>query len=415
MTAITCKEREYLRELAKKQMEYAHLPEMEEKKKMWFDLNTGKEAVPPVVVESWTFDPDMMPDSVFQCISPKAREVEYKLLKNIREYELIHDDKVIPDFYPMRYQVDVDEFGIKVEEKHAVDANGRNVGYEYVAPIQDLEEDFYMLKPSEIHVKWDETEKEKNFVQEILGDIMPVELIGTPPDIALSLHMSRLLGLEGMMMALYDCPEMVHKLMEYLANNQLRVMKAYEENGILTVNNGNHESCLSSFCFTDEIPKEPFDKPRVKDIWLWTENEETASVSPDMFREFFLPYTAKVANEIGLVYYGCCEPLHFVLEDVLKAIPNTRKVSVSPWSDQEQIGEILRGTKVVFSRKPLANYLSIDKTFHEDAWAAHINETLHAARGCQCEILMRDIYQVAELANVKRAVEIAKSLAKNRP
>ena len=73
---ITENERFYLRELAKKQMEYAHLPEMEEKKKMWYDLNMGRPVAPPVVVESWTFEQDIMPEYICQCTSPLAREME---------------------------------------------------------------------------------------------------------------------------------------------------------------------------------------------------------------------------------------------------------------------------------------------------------------------------------------------------
>ncbi|MBI2505709.1 MAG: hypothetical protein HYW07_21050, partial [Candidatus Latescibacteria bacterium] len=55
-------ERLYLRELARKQAEYAALPVMAERKQMWYDLNDGKPEVrPPVVIETGTFDRDFMP------------------------------------------------------------------------------------------------------------------------------------------------------------------------------------------------------------------------------------------------------------------------------------------------------------------------------------------------------------------
>lgn len=409
---ITGTERAYLRELAKRQLEYSCLPEMEDKKENWMRLNTGRRAVPPVVVETDTFRQDMVPDSMLHCQGKKAREIEYELLKNIRQFELLQDDKVIPGTFRVPYCVEIDEFGIPVEEHHATDAKGRNVGYEYKSPIQDLEEDFELLKPSEVKIDWEKTRKNREFVQEILGDILPVEMVGIPPIIAMPWQVSRLLGLENMMVSMYDCPEAMLRLMDYLTENQIRVMHRYQTEGILTLNNGDHDTCLSSPGFTDRLPQSGQNQVMLKDIWMWAEAEETASISPDMFREFFLPYMAKACQEVGLIYYGCCEPMQLVWQDVIKAIPNIRKVSISPWSDQQQMGEMLRGTDVVFSRKPFANYLGVDTTFDEEAWKCHIAETLQAARGCQCEIIMRDIYQVPDLDSVRRAVKIAKQMAK---
>lgn len=425
MEGMTEKERLYLRELAKRQKEYASLPEMEEKKKAWFDLNMGRPAVPPVVVETGTFGQEIMPEGILRCESPKAREMEYRLLKQIREYEQIHDDKVVPGEYPVDYRVEVNEFGIPVEERHAVDAQGRSVGYEYHSPIRDLEEDFHLLKPASLKLDRKGTQEEVQLAREVLGDILPVTLRGIPPIIAMPWQASRLLGLEGMMLSMYDCPEAMHKLMEYLTDNQIRIMEAYEKEGILTLNNRNQETCMSSYGFTEELPRKAESSfrqeasqedggIRLKDIWIWAEAEETASISPEMFREFFLPYMARACSRMGLIYYGCCEPMEGNWPGLIQAIPNIRKVSVSPFSNQEQMGEMLRGTGIVFSRKPLANYLSIGSRLDEEAWKGHIQETLEAARGCQCEIIMRDIYQVGSLEKVRRAVELAKGLAANR-
>ena len=54
-----------LRDLAFRQAEYAALPVMEERRRQWFDLNAGRtDARPPVVIETWTFDRDFLPDSL---------------------------------------------------------------------------------------------------------------------------------------------------------------------------------------------------------------------------------------------------------------------------------------------------------------------------------------------------------------
>ena len=59
-------ERTYLRELAKRQAEYAALPIMEARKQMWYAINDAHPgARPPVIIETWTFDRDFMPESIF--------------------------------------------------------------------------------------------------------------------------------------------------------------------------------------------------------------------------------------------------------------------------------------------------------------------------------------------------------------
>ncbi len=406
---ITNAERLYLRGLAKKQLEYASLPVMAERKQQWMNLNTGKRSIPPVIVETWTFDNDFMPEDLYRCQSPAARRVESVLLRNIREHELIDDDKVMPDFFPVDHAVSINEFGFDIETRHATDGSGLAVGYQYDHPIEDLERDFGKLNPASIVIDREASQQKLDFVNEIFGDILPVVFDGTPPYVGLTEKVIKLMGMERFYMAMMDQPDSVHRLMRHLAESQIGIMRFYEREGLLTLNNGNHQTCMSSYGFTDELPAEGFDgrHVRTKDIWLWVEAEEMAGASPNMFREFVLPYVAEVSSILGLVYYGCCEPLHAFWPDIHTAIPNIRKVSVSPWCDQRRMGEYLRDTGVVYSRKPSAVYLGVDDSLDEEAWRAHIRETAIAAKGCQLEIIIRDVYKVKDLENVRRAVEIA--------
>ena len=131
-------------------------------------------------------------------------------------------------------------------------------------------------------------------------------------------------------------------------------------------------------------------------------------MSPTMFRDFFLPYLARATSRFGLVYYGCCEPAHPFWEDI-RRLPHLKKVSISRWCDQKFMGDALRGTDIVFSRKPDPNFLSVDKTLNEEGWATHIRETLVATRGVFVEFIVRDVYTVHDnLNNPRRCVEIAR-------
>lgn len=407
--SITAPERQYLRDLAKQQLEIASLPVMEKRKRQWQNLNTGKPAAPPVVVETWTFDGDMMPESIYRCQSPAARRVESVLLRNIREHELIDDDKVVPDFFPVGVAVAIDDFGFAIEAAHADDGNGMDVGYRYAHPVEDLERDFGKLRPATVSVDREASRRNLAFAGDILGDILAVAADGVPPYVGLTEKVIKLMGMERFYVAMMDEPDAVHRLMRYLTDGQTEILRFFEREGLLTLNNGNHQTCMSSYGFTGELPSAGFEgRVRLKDIWLWVEAEEMAGASPGMFREFVLPYVAEVSELLGLVYYGCCEPMHPLWPDIRAAIPNVRKVSVSPWCDQRKMGEYLRGTGVVFSRKPSPNYLGVDIALDEQAWAAHIRETAEAASGCQLEIIMRDVYRIRDFASVRRAVEIAR-------
>jgi hypothetical protein len=411
MYEITKPETTYLRELAKKQMEYARLPEMALRAEQWTRNNDGLPAIPPVVVETWTFDPDMMPEGIFFCTSPDARKIEYILLKNIREYELIHDDKVIPDFYPVPWKVDIDWFGIAAGKTHAKDSAGRDVGFSFDAPIRDPEQDLERLKPAAVSLDRKGTEAEANFIREALDDILPVKVTGELKGVELSCMAVSLCGMENLWTFIVDCPDAVHRLMGYLTKNQLAVNEFYEKEGLLTPNCGNSDVGQSSYGFTARLPRKAAETVKLSDVWMFIEMEETSSISPDMFREFFLPHASELCAGLGAIYYGCCEPLHVNWPDIYRAIPNIRKVSVSPWCDQRKMGELLRGTGVVFSRKPRANYLGVAKSLDEEAWRSHIDETFSAAQGNPCEVIMRDIYQVPSLETVRRAVVIAREEA----
>jgi len=409
---LTKAERIYLRELAKKQAEYASLPVMKERKQMWYDLNDGKaNPRPPVIAETWTFDRDFMPGSVYKCTSETGRSLEYQLLKKIRNHELINDDKVTPDTFDIDWWVNIDYMGVEIPSESVADHQGVNTGYRFKHPITDLERDLPMLKPAVCSVDRQGTMEWKAFLETLFGDILPVEIRGGIHGATmLTYQVVALMGMEAYFSAFYECPEKVHELMAYLRDNALRVMRWSEKEGLLRSNNGNEVSFGSSYNFTAKLPASNhrgFGAP-LSDMWGCSNSQETVGVSPAMFNEFCFPYYRDVCEPMGLLYYGCCEPTHPYWED-LKRLPHLKKISISKWCDQKFMGEALQGNKIVFSRKPDPNLLGVAVKLDEDAWRAHIRETLEATRGVSVEFIIRDVYTVhGNLGKPKRAVEIAR-------
>jgi hypothetical protein len=112
-----------------------------------------------------------------------------------------------------------------------------------------------------------------------------------------------------------------------------------------------------------------------------------------MFREFEIEYARRICARFGLVYYGCCDPLDRKMKEV-RMLPNVRKVSMSPWADQER-GAAEIGGDYVFSRKPSPAFLAPER-FEADK----VREDLLATRricersGCALEYILKDISTV---------------------
>jgi hypothetical protein len=408
-------ERTYLRSLAQKQAGYAALPVMTERKKMWYGLNDAHPgARPPVIVETWTFDRDFMPEGIFYCTSPLGRDIEMQLLRNIRNHEIIDDDKVIPDTFDIGWFVEQDEFGVKIPIERVKDAQGFDTGFRHVHPIQDLERDLSLLKSASFCVDRQKTYAWQAFLSDLLGDFLPVEIrTSTYGSTMLTNRVVELMGMEAYFTAMYDQPDAVHQLMAYLRDNALSMMRWAEAEGLLRLNNGNQDSFGSSYNFTTRLPRidrnaDHHSPAALSDMWGCSNSQETVGVSPRMFREFCFPYYRDVCEPMGLLYYGCCEPAHPFWNEISQ-LPHLKKVSISRWCDENFMGEALRGSEIVYSRKPDPNFLSVDVRLDEQAWANHIRATLNATHGVFVEFIIRDVYTVhGNLGNARRAVDIAR-------
>jgi hypothetical protein len=411
---ITPAERAYLRELAKKQAEYASLPIMAERTALWYRHNALQGERPLVVMEMGTFERDMLPTP--QCASPAAVEIERSLRRPIISHEEIDDDKVVPNYFAIPWRIHLDEFGIEIATDRAEDAQGRAVAYHWQHPIKTLKADFGKLKPATFQVDRAETRAWKTFAEEILGDILPVVIKNTSLawHAALCAKVVRLMSLEQMMYAMIDEPDELHALMGYLRDNFLAYAKWQEREGLLTLNNGNDYAGAGSYGFSDELPTAAYRETgqvTTRDLWLNINSQETVSISPRMYGRFVHPYYRDIAAEFGLTYYGCCEPVHDIWTNYVSKLPHLRKVSVSAWCNEEFMGEALRGSNVIYSRKPSPNFVGVGTTFDADGFRAHIAKTLKAAAGCHAEIIFRDIYTVTgDRTKPGQAVKITREL-----
>ena len=110
--------------------------------------------------------------------------------------------------------------------------------------------------------------------------------------------------------------------------------------------------------------------------------------------EFELPYITKMAEHFGSIYYGCCDRLDDRL-DMVKKIPNVRKVSCSPWSKRENFAENI-GTELIMSNKPTPALIA-ETSVDWDAVRDDLKRTVDLARAnnVNLEMILKDISTVA--------------------
>jgi len=410
---ITLEERSYLRELAKKQLEYANLPIMEERKQLWYAHNALNGTRPMVVIETDTFLNDIIP--TLKCQSQAARQIEHQIMKNIINHEMVDDDKVIPNTYAMNWDISRKQYGVDVIRNHASDGSGHEIGYKFIHPITDLERDFHILKSSSFHVDKNATYDQKSFIEEIIGDILPVVIKNDSLiwDIIPSCKVIELMGLEAMMLAIMDTPELVHALYRYLTDDIKAFILWQQAERLLILNNGNDYVGAGSYGFTTELPTEQCvqtGKVSSLDLWGNMNSQETVSISPSMYKEFTAPYYQELSELFGLTYYGCCEPVDRIWASSVSKYHGLRKVSISPWCDERYMGDVLKGGKVIYSRKPSPNFMGVDRHFDEQAFVQHIKTTLDVARGCSIEFIYRDVYTLC--GDLSRPSRVVKTIRK---
>jgi hypothetical protein len=404
-------EREYLRDYAKKQLEIANLPVMAERTKRWYAHNENKKGTPMIVVELGTFKNEVVTDP--KTVSPFAQEIEREIRNNILVHEMFDDDEVCPDFITMSWDITYQEFGLNIPVRHATDSKGRDIGFVYDHPINTIAEDFHKLKPFTFTVDRENTLRRLNAAKEIMGDILKVELMNGAHRWCnmVTLKAIQLMGMEEWMIEMIDTPEDAHMLMDYIVTNLLAYFHWMENENILTMNNGNHYAGAGSRGFTHELKMPADGHVRLKDMWVNVNSQESSAISPSMYKEFVFPYIERIAKEFGMVYYGCCEAIDPLWDMFLKDLSNLRKVSISPWCNEEFMGERLKGTNIIYSRKPDPKFLGVGYDFDDFEYKAYMKKTLNAARGCNLEIIFRDVYTLSgNPSKVKRAVKLLREV-----
>lgn len=404
---MTHTDRDILRSLAARWMELASQPIMAERARAWTALHDLRGERVMVLFETGTLE-HYVEDRELQCSDPAHRGMEMHLRRTLRHVEEVGDDTVLEPYWTVGWQVRGESYGVEYTVTRATDSSGGGQGYTYDHPIR-TPDDLEKLHARRWTVDRDATARERERVDALFGDVLPVKVKGAGCHLpGLTSEVFRLAGNDNLLMWPYDEPEAMHRLMGYLRDDRLAMYQWLEREGLLSLNTDSRYVGSGSPGFTSALPTPGSKEPaQLTDLWAWIESQETTMVSPEMFAEFYLPYMADLANRFGLVYYGCCEPIHDRWAPIIGQIGNIRAVSVSPWNDFRKVGEFF-GDKYVYSRKPTPAPLS-GVTPDWDALREDLDATFDGARGCNLEIVFRDVYRIhGDRARLRKWVEMAR-------
>ncbi len=403
MEQISQRDREILREIAARHLEMANSPKNEEILKKWEALAQGRRETPTVRLLFSNFTHEVITPRM-RCEGETARKIESGMLWNLVGRELFDDDTPLSPTYDVSWHTWARPFGIGGERtKSTVAASG----YHIDPVIHDLEEDLDKLRGGNFGVDREGTQKQIELVTDLFGDILPVRMTMGSLTGGITNPLVHLMGMEQYYCSMYDYPDELHEVMDMATKVFEEYYDFLEKEQLLLPTVGISHVAQESFAFTNELPTE--NVTSTKQVWGFLESQETHAVSPKTYGEFVYPYQDRLVKRYGLLSYGCCERVDAIWEDYLSKWTNLRKLSVSPFNNEEQVGEYLRGSKVIYYSKPRAEFVTRPGSMDEDALREYFKGVCHAASGCLFEMAQREVGTIyGEIERGKRYVQIAK-------
>lgn len=388
-------DRTILRMCASQIAEIAALPVHGEKADFWRKLNDLEPVRPMVWLNEHPWhELNVNEELTLRCEDEWARRLEQEFRRLLYSWNHLRGDMIVSDYISSPIVIYDTGFGLSEEvDIIRTDAASTVVSRHFHPQIIEPK-DIEKIRTPELTLDEAATAWEYEQRSELFADILPVRKVGTkghwftPWD-----NLIRFWGVEQAMMDLILRPEMVNAAVSRWVDASLSMIVQWEALNALALNNDNTPVGSGGYGYTKALPAADgvLGRARLRDLWGCSNAQIFSEVSPAMHWEFALRHEMRWLERWGLTYYGCCEPLDRKIE-ILRRIPNLRKVSMSPKADAARGAEAL-GRQYVYSMKPNPAILAED-TWHLDRARSELHETLRKVRGCNVEIIMKDISTV---------------------
>jgi hypothetical protein len=382
-----------VRELARRVAEIAALPVQQETIAAWHGLNGLRPVRPMVMIDEFPWNEmDVEGELALRTADPFCQGLETVLRQTLYAWDHMRADMVVEPFVDVPKVIQGDGNGVGISERTLeTDPHNIIVSHEYADQLA-TEEDVQKIRAPRITLDEAATRAAETKAHELLDGILGVRMQGWIPNFEIWDDIVTLRGAETVLLDMIDRPDHMHAIADRLTDARLAVLDQLEAQGLLGYGAA-RVACTGAH--TDQLPAKGFDpaRPRAIDNWTSGMAQILLSVSNRMFEEFEIDNAIRWYSRFGLAYYGCCDPLHDRV-DIIRRIPNVRKISMSPWADVERGAERI-GRDFVFSHKPNPALAATD-TWDLEAAEREVARALDAARrhDCPIEVTFKDLSTV---------------------
>lgn len=393
-----------LREIAKKLAEISSKDIQEERRELWRRHNNLEHVRPPIYIR-WGGWLDEVIKPQLQCEDPFYRRHEFFIRRMIFQ-DLIGDDYVIEPWISQTATYIHPKEGPWGIGSKWIDSGRDRGAARNIPAIQELDDINKMVVPTH---KIDEEATYRNFskLQEAVGDIIEVDLdrgcYWRIWSCDISTDLGYLRGIEQLMYDIKDNPEWLHKLLAFMRDGILKIHQEAEEQGDWYLVNHENQSIPYLKGFPDPKPNSP--PVKRKNLWAFFAAQEFAYTSPEQHDEFLLQYQLPIMEKFGMIAYGCCEDLTRKI-NILRKIPNLRRIGVTPFADIEKCAEQI-GKDYVISWRPSPSE-TVCTDFDPDRIRRIISDAMKIFRKYNCivDICLKDAHTVQN--QPERLIEFVK-------
>ena len=404
--STTPHDRAVLRGLAERYRELCDSDRNQKKISLWRNLNSGRGERPVVWCNLGLLGGEI--DAVIPepGVGGKSLVGAARWFQKMLWTASIGDDRVFDPWFTVRAEMLTQSEGLWGVARNTIrDPSSR--GWRDMPVLNEIE-DLKRLVATP-HVVLDPNPREARRLADIFGDIVPIHVNRSTAypkwgGTDLSEAAACLMGLEELLYALYEKPEMVHRFMAFMRDAVIENLKQGEGAGdFSTAETQNYMVPAHS----DDLPDPAANThgARLKQLCFFTHSQEFEAVSPAQHEEFLLDYQIPIAALFGKVNYGCCETLDAKL-DLLRKIPNLNKVLAGPLADISVYREKV-GRDCIISWRPNAAPM-VCRGFDPEDVRMRLRDGLEKTRGCAVEIHLHEPMTVeGDISRVSKWAEIA--------
>jgi hypothetical protein len=395
-----------LRELAYRYREISTRSVIDDRRALWRRHNSLKRTRPLIYVRAFAWQE--MAESRLQCQDPFYRAYEdffrQSLFRNTFDDDYIFEPWVTARAACVTPPEGV--WGLASPRVHSDDARG---SYVWEAPLKTEVDIERLVTPHHV-IDEEETARRVEKLSAAIGDILTVDVDRQPAYTVwngdISTQLAYLRGLEQIMWDIFDRPAWLHELLARMRDGILCTHMEAEQAGDWSLNS--HQNQAMSYA--EELPDPAPNSGAVprSQLWVFLASQETTAIGPRQFEEFMLRYQIPIMAPFGLAAYGCCEDLTRKI-DVLREIPNLRRIAVSPMAKVEKCAAQI-GQDYVLSYRPSPTEM-VGYGFDPVKVRDSLTRDLEACGDCHVDITLKDVETVqGDPDRVRRWVDVTREV-----